>query len=99
MAAGEATAADNLIFFDNFMAADEGKGNRSGNDGGSFSSNIDSNCRAIGDSCSVAPASIYPIAGGSGTRTSRCGMANGVGSSTRSSISGSGSGSGGGGSG
>ena len=25
MAAGEATAADNLIFFDNFVAADEGK--------------------------------------------------------------------------
>ena len=25
MAAGDATAADNLIFFDNFMAADEGE--------------------------------------------------------------------------
>ena len=62
--------------------------------GGTFSIGIDSNCRAIGDSCGIALASNYPIAGGGRTRTSRCGRGDGGGSRTRSSFSGSGSGSG-----
>ena len=58
---------------------------------------LPSNNCVIGNSWGVAPASIYPIAGGGGTRTNRCGRGDGGGSSTRSSGSGSGSGSRGGG--
>ena len=71
------------------------RGNRSGINGGGFSSSIDidSNCRATGNCCGVAPVSIYPVAGGSGTRTSSSGRGDGSGSSMRGSVRGSGSGS------